>query len=47
LRKDGDRLILEPIRTGGLLSSLRALGPLNEPFPDIDDDMPALDDPEI
>jgi antitoxin VapB len=47
LRKDGDRLILEPIRTGGLLASLRALGPLNESFPDIDNDLPALDEPEI
>ena len=37
LRKEGDRLILEPIRTGKLLSVLRAFGPLKEPFPDIDD----------
>jgi len=47
LRKDGDRLILEPIRTGNLLASLRALGPCNEPFPDIDDDHADLDEPEI
>ena len=47
LRKDGDRLILEPIRTGSMLASLRALGPLNEPFPDVDDDLSSLDEPEI
>lgn len=43
LRKEGDRLILEPIRTGKLLSVLRALGPLKEPFPDIDDPLLPLD----
>ena len=47
LRKEGDRLILEPIRAGKLLSVLRALGPLEESFPDIDDSMPALDEPEL
>ena len=47
LRKEGDRLILEPIRTGKLLSVLRDLGPLKEPFPDIDDPMPTLDEPDL
>jgi len=47
LRKEGDRLILEPIRAGKLLSVLRALGPLEESFPDIDDSMPALDEPKL
>lgn len=47
LRKEGDRLILEPIRTGKLLSVLRSLGPLQEPFPEIDDPMPPLDEPEL
>ena len=45
LRKEGDRLILEPIRTGKLLSTLRKLGPLTEEFPDIDDTLPPLDEP--
>ena len=44
---DGDRLILEPIRTGKLLSVLRDLGPLKEPFPDIDDSMLPLDEPDL
>jgi len=47
LRKEGDRLILEPIRTGQLLSVLRALGPLEVPFPDIDEELPQLDEPDL
>ena len=47
LRKEGDRLVLEPIRTGKLLSVLRALGPYVEPFPDIDDPLPPLDEPDL
>ena len=47
LRKEGHRLILEPIRTGKLLSVFRALGPLNEDYPDIDDALPPLDEPEL
>jgi len=35
LRKDGDRLILEPVRTERLLATVRSLGPLTEPLPDI------------
>ncbi len=47
LRKEGDRLVLEPIRTGKLLSVLRALGPMEVPFPDIDDELPQLDEPVV
>lgn len=47
IRKEGDRLILEPIRTGKLLSVLRELGPLKEPFPCFDDPTPSLDEPEL
>ena len=47
LRKEGDRLILEPIRTGKLLSVLRALGSMTVPFPDIDDELPQLDEPDL
>ena len=47
LRKEGDRLVLEPIRTGKLLSVLRALGPMKVPFPGIDDELPPLDEPDI
>jgi len=44
IRKEGDRLIVEPIRKGRLLALLAALEPLDEPFPDVDDDLPTLDD---
>jgi antitoxin VapB len=44
IHKEGDRLIVEPIRKGRLLALLASLDPLTEPFPNIDDDLPALDD---
>jgi antitoxin VapB len=44
IRKEGDRLIVEPVRKGRLLALLASLDPLTEPFPDIDDDLPPLDD---
>ncbi|MEJ2622500.1 MAG: AbrB/MazE/SpoVT family DNA-binding domain-containing protein [Candidatus Thiodiazotropha sp.] len=44
LRKEGDRLIVEPIRKGRLLALLDTLEPLNESFPDVDEDLPPLDD---
>lgn len=47
IRKEGDRLIVEPLRKGRLLALLATLEPLNEPFPDVDDDLPPLDEPEL
>jgi antitoxin VapB len=45
IHKEGDRLIVEPIRKGRLLALLASLDPLTEPFfPDIDDDLPPVDD---
>ncbi len=44
IRKEGDRLIVEPIRKGKLLALLASLEPLEEAFPDVDDDLPPLDD---
>lgn len=44
IRKEGDRLIIEPIRKGQLLALLATLDPIEEPFPDIDEDLPPLDD---
>lgn len=43
LRKDGDRLIIEPLRPGFLLSLLAGWDPLAEDFPPLDD-LPPLDD---
>jgi len=47
LRKEGDRLIVEPIRKGRLLALLATLPDLDESFPDIGEDLPPLDDPEL
>jgi antitoxin VapB len=47
LRKEGDRLIIEPVRKGRLLAVLASLEPLEEPFPDIDADLAPPDDVEL
>lgn len=47
LRKEGDRLIVEPVRKGRLLALLGTLEPLDEPFPDVDEDLAPLDDVAI
>lgn len=44
LRKEGDCLVVEPIRKGRLLALLSKLEPLDEPFPDVDEDVPTLGD---
>jgi antitoxin VapB len=47
MRKEGSRLIVEPVRKGRLLSLLDTLSPLDETFPDVDEDLPPLDDPAL
>lgn len=47
LHKDGDRLIIEPVRKSRLLALLASLEPLEEPLPDVDADLPPLDDVAI
>ena len=44
MHKEGDRLILEPVRKGRLLALLSTLEPLGEPFPEVDEDLLPLDD---
>lgn len=44
IRKEGDKLIIEPVRKGQLLTLLSTLPPLDEPFPDVDEDLPPLED---
>jgi len=44
IHKEGDRLIVEPIRQGRLQALIVTLEPLTESFPDIDDDLSPLDD---
>lgn len=43
VRKEGDRLIVEPVRKGRLLALLGTLEPLDEAFPDVDEDLAPLD----
>ena len=47
LRKEGDRLIIEPIRKGRLLTLLATLEPLVDALPDVDEDLAPLDDVEL
>ena len=47
IRKEGDRLIVEPLRKGRLLALLATLEPIEEAFPDVDEDLPALDEPVL
>lgn len=44
LRKEGDRLIVEPISRKSLLSVLITLQNISEPFPDTDKALLPLDD---
>jgi antitoxin VapB len=44
LRKEGDRLIVEPVRKGRLLAILASLEPLDDAFPDVDQGLRPLDD---
>jgi len=44
VRKDGDRLIVEPVRKGRLLALLPTLDTLDESFPDLNEGLPPLDD---
>jgi antitoxin VapB len=44
IRREGDRLIVEPVRKGRLLVLLDTLRPLEETFPDVDEGLPPLDD---
>jgi antitoxin VapB len=40
MHRDGDRLVIEPVRKRGLLALLKAMRPLDEEFPQIDDPPP-------
>ena len=43
MHRDGDRLVIEPLRKRGLLALLAAMTPLNEDFPEIEDLPPAAE----
>lgn len=38
--RDGDRLVIEPVRKRGLVALLKTMTPLGEDFPEIDDVAP-------
>jgi len=40
LHRDGDRLVIEPVRKRGLIALLKTMTPLEESFPEIDDPVP-------
>ena len=44
IRKEGDRLIVEPVAQQSLLALLTTLQPIEEDFPDIDESLPPLND---
>jgi len=44
LRKEGDRLVIEPVRKGRLSAVLAGLEPLEEAFPNVDDDLLPVED---
>jgi antitoxin VapB len=40
MHRDGDRLVIEPVRKRGLVALLKTMKPLQEEFPEIDDPIP-------
>ncbi len=47
IHKDGDRLIIEPVKKSGLLEILSQMKPLDETFPDVDAHVLPLDDIDL
>jgi len=40
IHRDGDRLVIEPVRKRGLIALLKTMKPLDEDFPEVDDPVP-------
>ena len=40
MHRDGDRLVIEPVRKRGLLALLKSMRPIEDTFPEIDDPVP-------
>ena len=47
IHKEGDRLVIEPVKKPGLLAILSQMKPLNETFPDVDAGVLPLDDIDL
>lgn len=43
MHRDGDRLVIEPVRKRGLLALLKTMKPFDEDFPEIEDQPPAVE----
>jgi antitoxin VapB len=41
MHRDGDRLVIEPVRKRGLVALLKTMKPLEERLPEVDDPVPA------
>lgn len=41
MHRDGERLVIEPVRKRGLVALLKSMKPLDEDFPEIEDRIPA------
>ncbi len=44
MHRDGDRLVIEPVRKRGLVGLLKVMKPLDEKFPEISDRLPPPED---
>ena len=44
MHREGERLIIEPVKEMGLLAWLATLDPIEEEFPDVDEGLPPLRD---
>lgn len=47
MRREDDRLVIEPVKRKGLLATLATLSPIEEDFPDVDSGLLGLDSIEI
>lgn len=41
MHRDGDRLVIEPVRKRGLVALLKSMQPIEDALPEIDDPAPA------
>lgn len=47
MRKEGDRLIIEPAKKSDLLGWLKTIEPWDEAFPDVDEDLLPAEEVEL